>query len=45
MSGSLTRTVYKTKPAVGDFFWMDQNRRYFVFNGGLMDKGRTYTHM
>ena len=43
MSGLLTRPVDRTKPVLGDFFWMDRNRQYFVFTGGSMDKGRPYT--
>ena len=34
MSGLLTRPIDRTKPVLFDFFWMDQNRRYFNFTGG-----------
>ena len=43
MSGLLTRPVDRTKPVLGDFVWIYRNRRYFIFTGGLMDKGRPYT--
>ena len=43
MSGLLINPVESTKPVLGGFFWMDRNRRYFIFTGGLMEKGRTYT--
>ena len=39
-SGLLTRLVDITKPVLGAFVWMDQNRRYCIFNGGSMEKGR-----
>ena len=45
MSGLLTRTVDRTKTVLGDFFWMDQNRQYFIFTGRSMEKGRPYTSM
>ena len=45
MSGLLTRPVDKTKPMLGDYVWMDRDMRYFVFTGGLMDKGLPYTRM
>ena len=45
MSGLLTSPVNRTNPVLGDFIWMDRNRRYFLFTGGLMEKGRPYTHM
>ena len=45
MSGFLTRTIDRTKPVLGDLIWMDRNRRYLIFTGGLMGKGRPYTHM
>ena len=35
MSGLLTRPVDRTKPVLGAFFWVDRNRRYFIFTGGL----------
>ena len=35
MSGLLTRQVDKTKPALGAFVWIDQNRRYFNFYRGV----------
>ena len=38
MSGLLTRQVDRTKLVLGPFFWMDQNRRYFIFTGGYMEK-------
>ena len=41
----LTRPVDRTKPLLGAFFWMYWNRRYFIFTGGLMDKGCPYTWM
>ena len=43
MSGLLTRPVDRTKPLLGAFVWMDQNRQYFIFTGGLTEKGRPYT--
>ena len=43
MSGLLTRPVYRTKPMLGTFVWIDRVRRYFIFTGGLMEKGRPYT--
>ena len=39
MSRLLTGPVYMMEPVLGDFFGMDRNRRYFIFTGGLMDKG------
>ena len=45
MSGLLTRPLDRTKPVLGAFVWMDQNRQYFIFTGGLTEKGRPYTHM
>ena len=45
ISGLLTSPVYRTKPVLGAFVWMDQNRRYLIFTGVSMEKGRTYTHM
>ena len=30
---------------LGAFVWMDLNRRYFIFTGGYMEKGRPYTRM
>ena len=45
MSGLLTRPVDRTKLMLGAFVWMDQNRRCFIFTGGSMNKGWTYTHM
>ena len=38
MSGLLTRPVDRTKPVLGDFFWMNQNRRYYNFTGVYMEK-------
>ena len=43
MSALLTRPVDRTKPVLGGFFWIDWDSQYFIFTGGLMDKGRTYT--
>ena len=43
MSGLLTRLVERTKPVLGDFVWMDRNRRYLIFTRGSMDKGWPYT--
>ena len=43
MSGLLTRPVDRTKPVLGNFVWMDYNRRYLIFTGGLMEKGWPYT--
>ena len=43
VSGLLTRPVDSTKPVLGDFFWMDRNRRYFIFTGVSMEKGWPYT--
>ena len=45
MSGLLTRPVERTNPGLGAFVWMDWNRRYFIFTGGFMEKGRPYTLM
>ena len=45
MSVLLTRSVDRTKPVLGEFVWIDQNRRYFIFTGGYMDKGHPYTWM
>ena len=45
MSEFLTRPVDRTKPVLGDFFWMDRNKWYLIFTGGPMEKGRPYTHM
>ena len=45
MSGLLTRPEYRTKPVLGGFVWMYRNMRYFIFTGGSMDKGKTYTHL
>ena len=45
MSGLLTRPIDRTKPVLGDFVWVDWNRRYFIFTGRSMYKGWTYTHM
>ena len=39
MSGLLTRPVYRTNPVLGYFVWMDRYSRYFIFTGGLVDKG------
>ena len=39
----LTRPVDRTKSVFGAFVWMDWNRRYFIFTGGSMEKGRPYT--
>ena len=33
ISGFLTRPVDRTKPVLGDFVWMDWNRRYSIFVG------------
>ena len=38
ISGLLTRQVDRTNPVLGPFFWMDWNRRYFIFTGGYMEK-------
>ena len=43
MSGLLTRPLDRKNPVLGDFVWMDQNKWYFIFTGGRMEKGRTYT--
>ena len=45
ISELMTRTVDKTKPMLGDFFWMDRNRQYFIFTGGLTEKGCSYNRM
>ena len=42
MSSFSTRPVDRTKPVLGDFVWMDWNRRYFIFTEGSMEKGRLY---
>ena len=39
----LNGPVDRTKPVLGDFVCMDQNRRYFIFTGGSMEKWRPYT--
>ena len=39
MSGLLTRPVERTKPVLGDSFWMDWRRLHFIFTGGFMEKG------
>ena len=36
MSGLLTRPVDTMKPVLGHLFWMDRNRRYFIFTGGII---------
>ena len=28
---------------LGDFVWLDRNRRYIIFTGGSVEKGRPYT--
>ena len=43
MRGFLTRLVDSMKLMLGAFVWMDRNRRYFIFTGGLMEKWRMYT--
>ena len=43
MSGLLTRPVDRTQPLLGTFFWVDRNRRYFIFTGVSMEKGWPYT--
>ena len=45
ISGLLTRPVDRTKEVLSDFVWMDRKRRYFIFNGISMEKGRPYTRM
>ena len=45
ISGLLTRPVYREKPVLGAFIWMDQNRRYFIFIGVSMEKGRLHTRI
>ena len=45
ISGLLNKTVDRTKPALRAFVWMDWNRRYFIFNGGYMEKGWPYTRL
>ena len=40
VSGFLNRPLDRTKPVLGAFVWMDRNRQYFIFTGGLMEKGR-----
>ena len=45
MSGLLTRPVDRTKPVLGDFVWMDWNRRYFIFTWGSMEKEWPHTRM
>ena len=45
MSGLLTRQVDRTKPVLGDFVWMDRNRRYFIFTVGSMEKGMLYNRI
>ena len=44
-SGLLNSPIYRTKPVFGAFAWMDQNKRYFIFNEGSMEKCRPYTRM
>ena len=43
MIGLLARLVDRTNPVLGAFVWMNHNRRYFIFTGGSMEKGRQYT--
>ena len=43
MSGLLTRLVERKNPVLGDFVWMDRNRRYLIFTGGLMERGQSHT--
>ena len=45
MSGLLTRPVYRAKPVLDIFVWMDRNRQSFIFTGLSMDKGGLYTRM
>ena len=45
MSGLLTKLAFRIKTVLGAFVWMDWNRRYFIFTGGLVEKGWPYTHM
>ena len=42
MSGLLTRPVDRKNPVLGAFVWMDRNRRYLIFTGVLVEKGRPY---
>ena len=41
----LNRPLDRTNTVFGDFIWVDQNRRYFIFTMGSMDKGLPYTRM
>ena len=38
----LTRPVDRTKPVLGAFVLMYQNRQYLIFTGSYMDKGWPY---
>ena len=40
MSVLLTRPIDSTNLMLGVFVWMDRNRRYLIFTGGPMEKGR-----
>ena len=43
MSGLFTRPIDRTKLVLVASVWTDCTRQYFIFTGGLMDKGRPYT--
>ena len=43
MSGLLTIPVDRTKPLLVAFVWMDRNRLYFIFTGGV-DGERAAVH-
>ena len=43
MIGLLVSPVDRTNPVLGAFVWMDLNMWYFIFTGGSMEKGRSYT--
>ena len=45
MSGLLTRPSDKKNLVLGAFVWIDWNRRYFIFTGGYMEKGRLYNNL
>ena len=45
MSIFLTRPVGSTKMVLGDFVWMDWNKRYLIFTGVSTEKGWSYTCM
>ena len=45
MTGLLIMTVDRMKAVLGDFLKIDWNGWYFIFTGGLIEKGRRHTPM